>query len=391
MLSFLDPFRRQIHTLPLVRNPIRRHGLLAFWLLGFGVPGELATQSIEKLERPPACSSCEILLQRETVIRDSPEAPLGQNIAVVAHDSRGRYYVPSRISPGEIFVFDGIGRQIDAFGRRGGGPGEYYVVNEIRARPGDSLVLYDNVNRRETVLSPDFEVVRSRRIQAVIRGNELTVLPEGMLAFAGPVSTPERVALPLHVIGPQGAVVRSFGASDTVAYVASPYAMNRALSPAGEKGFWSAHRTGYLLEEWDTEGNRIRAIDGNAPWFRPWSQDEPISPDSPPRPWIQSIRVDAAGYLWVLCRVTSPEFELGLGVENTERGDFYSLEDWDQVFDTVIEVIDPARGTLMVSERVDSYLTRFLADDLIVGFAQDSAGVPRLDIWRVSYLRNDKE
>lgn len=347
----------------------------------------MACQDVISLERPPACQECGLQFTRIVSLRDSPETPFGANVAVVALDSRGRYYVPSRVVAGEVYVFDRAGRHIHTFGRRGSGPGEYMVINEIFSLPGDTLVILDNVNRRETVLSPEYEVVRTRPILAVLRGNDVAKLPDGSLAIGGPISTPERVALPIHVIGSDGRVSRSFGAADSTVYLRTPYGMNRALSASADGRLWSAMRTNYLLELWDGEGEKQGEIHGEAEWFEAWDQDLPIAPDVPPFPWIQGIRIDARGRLWVLARVTSPGFEEGLGREVTPRGTSYTLEDWDAVFDTVVEVIDPGNGTLLASHSVDAYLTRFLADGLVVGFREDSAGVPILDIWRAELHR----
>ena len=52
------------------------------------------------------------------------------------------------------------------------------------------------------------------------------------------------------------------------------------------------------------------------------------------------------------------------------------VADLTRVFDPVIEVIDPATGELVVSQRVDPLLVGFAGERHVVGYRVDEWGVP---------------
>jgi hypothetical protein len=64
---------------------------------------------------------------------------------------------------------------------------------------------------------------------------------------------------------------------------------------------------------------------------------------------------------------------------------------WDidvyRAFDQILEVVDPARGELVVSRRFpDRDFIAFLGDDMIVSYREDEMGYPFLDFWRISLV-----
>jgi hypothetical protein len=305
------------------------------------------------------------------------------NLAAIARDAAGRIFVPSRAVPGEIYVFDADGNVLRTFGRRGDGPGEYRVVNEVRVGARDSLYLFDNASARMTVLAADLTVARTTRMPVAVRATEVAVTSDGLIIAADRVSTPDRVGLPLHVVDQKGTLLRSFGSDDTTTYVATPFAMSRALALDQRGLVWAAARTSYRLELWDVGGAKKLDLNGNAPWFRPWVTDAPLTPDAPPLPWIQAIQVDQAGRIWVLCRISSTDFAGSLVPEETPRGRFYRLTNYARAFDTIIEVIDPIEKRLIAAVRVDDYLTNFVGLGTALGFREDATGVPALDLWEL--------
>lgn len=343
----------------------------------------LGAQGTVVIDRSRVCETCSIALRLVTTLRDSPATPFGVNGAAIARDASGRIFVPSRGAPGEVYVFDGDGKFLRTLGRRGDGPGEYRVVNEVRVGARDSLYLFDNANARMTVLATDLTVARTARMPVAVRPTEVVITSDGIIIAADRVSTPDRVGLPLHVVDQSGTLLRSFGSDDTTRYVAMPFAMSRALALDRQGLVWAALRTSYRLVLWDLEGSQRIELSGNASWFRPWATDAPLKPDAPPLPWIQAIQVDHQGHIWVLCRVASEDFARSLVPEDTPRGRFYRIADYARAFDTVIEVIDPTERRLIASARFDAYLTNFVEPGTALGFRESAIGVPALDLWEV--------
>jgi hypothetical protein len=79
-----------------------------------------------------------------------------------------------------------------------------------------------------------------------------------------------------------------------------------------------------------------------------------------------SIQIDSAGRLWTLKAALSPTWERGVrpkvigGIEHT-----YEIIDRDLVLDSVIEVIDLTRGTLLARHRANASYTSLLPGGLL--------------------------
>lgn len=71
------------------------------------------------------------------------------------------------LSANEIRLFNAEGRHLRSVGRRGRGPGEFQVISGLFPRSGDSLVAYDQIERRATIFplaDGDARVVRSQAV-----------------------------------------------------------------------------------------------------------------------------------------------------------------------------------------------------------------------------------
>lgn len=75
----------------------------------------------------------------------------------------------AELSTNEIRLFDSQGRHLRSVGRRGQGPGEFQAISGLFAERGDSLVAYDQVQRRATIVPLSGGEVRVVRSQAIPR------------------------------------------------------------------------------------------------------------------------------------------------------------------------------------------------------------------------------
>jgi hypothetical protein len=56
-------------------------------------------------------------------------------------------------------------------------------------------------------------------------------------------------------------------------------------------------------------------------------------------------------------------------------------------WDTMIELIDPEKAEVIASIRHDKAFSGFVADDLIYAIDSDGTGKPRVEIWKLSFIR----
>lgn len=96
------------------------------------------------------------------------------------------------LSANEIRLFDAEGRHVRSVGRRGRGPGEFQVISGLFRRSDDSLVAYDQIERRLTVwplAGGEPRVVRSQPVPRV-RGSfsAFGTLGDGRLVLYNPGS-----------------------------------------------------------------------------------------------------------------------------------------------------------------------------------------------------------
>ncbi len=338
-----------------------------------------------RMSSTPSCKNCRISVSLVARLgsEEGSRTTRGAGGSVV-RNGHGQFLAFFRDLPSEISIFDSSGRFVRAAGRRGEGPGEYQRIQFLLVTPGDTLYAYDaRLQRRSILAPPNYSFVRSTPTPAsswaVVR------LPDGRHVINADVPTPERAGLPLHLLDADGNIVTSFGADPAVYRPDVTGLLLRAVALGGPTSVWSAARDEYLLELWDVAtGRRLWQVTRDADWFRPHLEDPPLSPNRTPAPRIASIHQASDGLLWVAIRVPSPRWkdfiEHRPGPYNPP---LYIPVDLDAVYDTVIEVIDPAAGRLIASQRVSQVLGAFLGDGLVRSLQEDKDGNPVTEIWRV--------
>jgi hypothetical protein len=74
------------------------------------------------------------------------------------------------------------------------------------------------------------------------------------------IPTPDRAGLPLHLISPEGQVIRSFGSISGAYRSDIPLHDRRQLTPAGSRAVWSAWALQYVIERWSEGGSLERTL-----------------------------------------------------------------------------------------------------------------------------------
>lgn len=328
----------------------------------------------------PACPRCRIALTRVVMLgRPGDPAGVGSSASVV-RDSRGRYYAGPNDVDGRVNVYDAAGRFVRTLGRPGRGPGELFRVSELAMAPGDSLHVFDFGNLRQTVFTPDGRVARTVHVP----GTVYTAIPRpnGEVIAQFHVPSASLAGYTVHRLDRNGRFLRSF-AELRGGYRRSDWtATFRPMAPAADGGVWVAYPNRYEIELWSADGRLRRTLVRDASWFRPWSAESNRDPRRQrPRPAIVGIRQDAAGRLWVSMRIADPRWTPAPRVVG-EEGTIQPPEA-DRLFDTLVEVIDPASGRLIARAGNPGPPLAFIADDLVYRIVERADGSFGADVLRV--------
>ncbi len=326
--------------------------------------------------RPP-CPGCRVSLASSVLLKgDSEELSHLDGNPWMTCSSNGLFAVTSPVASSEISFFDSAARIRGKVGRRGAGPGEFRMPFPVRFGPGDSLHVFDAGNRRWTVISPDRRVVRA--IPMPIHVSMALPLSNGEVIVQSAVRSDNRAGLPFHRVDTTGTIRSSFGAVVPVVRPDVEFADYRRLTKSS-RGLWSAFFHEYRLEEWDLEGRLLRSLVVPTPWFPRW---ETRPSDKPPPPIIIDIQEDSEGYLWTIISVPDRRYRpvpAGTPMKDIPLG--------DHQFDTIIEVIDPRRNIVLASSRIDQNIRGFSCERTVFGYAEDAAGLPRIEAWKLSIVR----
>ncbi len=319
--------------------------------------GGLTAQERVEIATESLCDTC-LALEHLVTLGDSND-PVGfGRFSKTVQDGRGRYYVAPTFDMGRVLVYDSTGTFMSVFGQAGGGPKELGRIRRFRVSTGDSLhILHGG---RYTVVSPTHVVVRTQIVR--VNTGEFAVLRGGQLVVGGVLGTRAGAGYPLHLLEGDS-VVRSFGLEKPDQRLESSILLKAHRVANGSNGrVWLGHYNQYQLELWDTTGTRIRTLRRDADWFVPWQSFT----GGPTRPVMADVQQDINGYLWVLVAVplrsSVLRFRREQGFQAREQP-VMSVSEESSAFYTMIEVIDPDRGEMVASRRVD---------DLVVGFASDS-------------------
>jgi hypothetical protein len=252
--------------------------------------------------------------------------------------------------------------------------------------PGDTLHVFDRALRRQTVLAPDFTVVRTARLGIAVHA-AWPLDPDHVLVngWSGGAGSPPP---PLHVLGIDGTVITSIesvaGGPPPIFYALHPELLVRKAAPGRSGGFWSAALNTYELEGRDRTGAVTQVIRRFPEWIVPWDTTLSVTPAQPPRTAVSDVRDSPDGRLLVLLDVPAADWRAALS-DPRSRGDGSQYYEWDPVhaYDTVIEVLDPAAGRLVMTARVAVRLNGFLDAGTVYAYLEDEVGNPSIAVYEL--------
>lgn len=324
-----------------------------------------------------ACHECGVVLGRPTTLQQRDSASELIQVPVIAVDGRRNIVVlQSRRNPPTIF--DSTGRFVRTIGRNGEGPGEYRAAEIVLIGELDTAYVIDRSTRRMSILSPTWRYVRSFPVPDAAYSAALT--REGSFVVSASLSDRARFGKPFHILDQLGNYQRSFGdQGDPVVPGGSP-PLVRIVTKATSAGFWSVSALGqYSIEHWTSDGNRLSALRRTTPWFR--QENKPrytFSADVPPSPFIISAVQDSSGLIWTSILVHDARWREVVRWDNQKTGELASvptITDRDLAYDVLIEVIDPVKGVLLTTHRLDESWAAFAAPGVLMLVNDQESGL----------------
>lgn len=330
-----------------------------------------------------ACATCNLVLEPVVTLRDPATLEeLPDRMIYVAPGPSSHVVAVGRDAT-SLLVFDLTGLLVRRLGAEGDGPGEFRRIRRILALHGKSLVVTDWGTGRVTVLGGSYEVTR---ISSMQRLPDL-VLRDGTMLLADHVFTPDRIGFPLHVIDSAGEVVRSFG-TDLPEYAPDArLATTRLVASDSTGGIWSVAPGRYLLERWDPmTGTRTDSFEITSPHVTPvrrWPADERLRPPG----IVEWLWAGSDGRLYLLLRVADSAWTPPSNA-NVERR--LTAEDYDLLYDWILEVVDPTARAVIASHRVSTALWGRTGSPFLAG--RDPDGGEAIVVYRpdLSYSRGEK-
>lgn len=278
------------------------------------------------------------------------------------------------------------GRLLRILGRKGDGPGEFRLSETVLIGESDSVLIFDGLARRVTLLSPSLQVVRTSQS---IRVEQAVRLSNGRIVAEARLPTPNAFGFPLHALDPAGAVITSFGADRAATVQMNPgISSYRRIARATSESVWSAYIDRYEIEEWSWSGQRLRLVVRGAPWFDKRDAEPDGPPDvTKPKPSIRSLHATHDGRLWVLASVARNDWKRHQPeVVNSVRLSLLPSNQ-DRYTDSVLELLDPRDGTINVTARFRLALSGFVGPETVYAHRESAEGDEVVEIFRVRMRR----
>lgn len=333
-----------------------------------------------------ACPTCRIERSNSVVLRDVPRGDeLVQPPSGVVTGSGDLLY---ELRDDAVFVYRRDGRFVRRLARSGSGPGEIRWPAELWSLPGDSMLVIDLGNQRALVFAPTGAVVRQLAFPHRLRHGIVVRWPDRVI-MSGPVAAPSGAGRALHELsfaGRSATIVRSFGPTEA-ASPARDLALQHVFTRAGPDAWWSMAPGRYELSRWDSALRPTSTLSRTPSWMSTASPMSTGTPDSPPSARVRHVVSDRDGRLWVYAWVAAPTWrEAWAGARSSGgRGETsVSRMRIDKLYNTVLDVIDPSSGALVVSTTLQGVVVGAPDADRVALYQYSLAGEP---IVRVVQLR----
>ncbi|HSM62253.1 MAG TPA: hypothetical protein VK849_15700 [Longimicrobiales bacterium] len=321
----------------------------------------------------PVCPDCEIVLEDVALLGDPADPSSTREDAagrgcMVGRLSDGSFVSSGAVGGGRLHVFGPAGQVVRTIGRPGQGPGELGPNLRLWVGADDTLFVVDEGNARLQVMTPSGAYVRSFTLPA--RYRPFARLRGGDFLFhRTPTGPDDRM---FHQVDPTGRPLSSFGEPELAEYDLESW----LVAPASSGGFWLASMWRYTLYRRASADSVVWTVRREADWFPGgvwWT--EGLYVEDPPGPHLIRMHEDPSGLLWVYAGVADADWR-----PNEVR---IPDPEWYRAnFDVVVEVLDPARASVVARARVDYMLGEVCGSDLMYTVTRAADGDTRIRVVR---------
>jgi hypothetical protein len=254
------------------------------------------------------------------------------------------------------------------------------------------MLVFDLVNARATIVGPTLVIGRAIGIERGLSPGVVLHWPESVI-LQGILRAPGFVGLPLHRVsftGSTATVLQSMSIDSAARRVGHEWEENLRTAPAAGGRVWSANSYTYRIAEWSSEGKLLALFDRHPSWFvvAPYEFTVVGNPTTPPPSATRGVSEDAAGNVWALLNVAAPGWKSAwVGIPSDVRELPAGQLDPGKLFRSVVEVLDPKTGRMVVHADVPGRLFTALPGARTVEYEADGLGVSHVVVIQLELVR----
>lgn len=332
------------------------------------------------------CNDCELEVTELVRLGDAEGPGIIEGSGRLVTWDRELGYLLYPVNGAYIKVFGHDGTFQRKIGREGDGPGEFRGILDVDVVDGRIVVL-DWMRGRIFVLSPTGEYITGHLY--LYRPGRFTPVGDGKIVVTSSNWRSRVVENPLQMIDlASGETTLEFGAVNAgeqktdVEVLFGGQEQGSVLNRSGS--VWWASSPLPAVQEWSLEGEQLRVIEGELPWFRAITEFPDRRREPPSTSW-RGVGLDGEDNLWMLVSAADPEWdeiEMIPGPEGPElppgRGDDYR--------DTRIDVFNLREQRHLGSHVWDATGMTFMehgGEPAVSVLEYDDAMVPQIVVYRV--------